>query len=116
MIRLSVLYSLPPGTDEAEFLRWRLGEHQQSNLAIPGVIRTDFARVVDAWPEGVRSPYRFLTTVEWPDRESFRQGFYDSSVQAKLGQDVEKIHGSLFLISEVLAPGPATAAGPLPSK
>jgi hypothetical protein len=25
MIRLTVLYNLAPGMDEAEFLRWRLG-------------------------------------------------------------------------------------------
>ena len=37
MIRLTVLYNLPEGTDEAEFLRWRLGEHQAENAAMPGV-------------------------------------------------------------------------------
>jgi hypothetical protein len=35
MFRLTVMYNLPPGADEAEFLRWRLGEHQQNNASRP---------------------------------------------------------------------------------
>ncbi|MCA9903573.1 MAG: hypothetical protein KC547_06930, partial [Anaerolineae bacterium] len=30
MIRLTVMYNLPPGSDEEAFLNWRLGEHQAS--------------------------------------------------------------------------------------
>ena len=45
MIRLTVLYNLQPDVDEAQFLQWRLGEHQQENMASPGVIRSDFGLV-----------------------------------------------------------------------
>ena len=103
MIRLTVLYNLPPGADEVEFLRWRLGEHQDSNASIPGVIRTDFARIDAAWPAGTQPGHRFMTTADWPDRESFEEGFYDPQVQAKLTEDVKRITDSVFYVSEVLA-------------
>ncbi len=104
-IRLTVQYNLPDGTDEDEFLRWRLGEHQDNNEGIPGVIRTDFARIDEQWTANnpqAKSPYRFLTIVEWADRESFENGFYRPEVQAKLKEDIKKIADPLFLISEIL--------------
>lgn len=106
MIRLTVLYNLPPGTDEAEFLRWRLGEHQQSNQSGFGVQRTDFGLISQRWtPDGVvpNSPYRFMTLVDYPDRESFEKGFLSEESIAKLLKDRQKISDSLFLISEILA-------------
>jgi len=48
VIRLTVLYNLPPGSDEEEFLRWRLGEHQEANASMPGVLRTDFGQVTES--------------------------------------------------------------------
>ena len=45
MIRLTVLYNLPEGADQAEFIKWRLTEHQASNESISGVLSTDFARI-----------------------------------------------------------------------
>ena len=102
MIRLTVLYNLPDGTDEEEFLRWRLGEHQDSNSSMAGVLRTDFARIEKSWPDDVKSPYRFKTEVEFPDRETFEKSFYDPDVQAKLKEDVKRISDMTFLISEVL--------------
>lgn len=102
MIRLTVLYNLAPNTDEDGFLEWRLSEHQDSNLAIEGVVRTDFSRIDDAWPAGTQSPYRFVTTVDWPDKESFERGFYDPQVQADLKENLAKISDPVFLISEVL--------------
>ena len=42
MIKLTVLYNLPPDADEEEFLKWRTGPHQQSNVQMPGLIKTDF--------------------------------------------------------------------------
>ena len=74
MIRLTVLYNLPEGTAEAEFLRWRLGEHQAENAAMPGVIHTDFGRIDERWTfdnPKEKPPYRFMTIAEWPDRASF---------------------------------------------
>lgn len=109
MIRLTVLYNLPEGTDEAEFLRWRLGEHQDANAAMPGVVRTDFARVDERWtPEVLHapSPYRFMTIAEWPDRESFEKSFYDPQALAELEEDLKKIADPLFLISEILVSTP----------
>ncbi len=102
MIRLTVLYNLLPGADEDEFLRWRLSDHQAANAATPGIVRTDFARVEMAWPDGTPAPYRFMTIVEWPDRESFEKAFYDPAMQASLQENVKKIANPVFLISEIL--------------
>lgn len=102
MIRLTVLYNLPPGTSEAEFLHWRLTDHQAANAAIPGVVRTDFAQVVTRFPSEMPLPYRFMTIAEWEDREGFERGFYDPQVQAALIENLKKIADPLFLISEVL--------------
>lgn len=104
MIRLTVLYNLPPETDEEEFLAWRLGEHQESNMSMPGVIASSFYRIYGTWT-GDPPPYRFMTTVDWPDRESFGRGFFDPHVQAKLRDDVQRIRDAVFLISEELARG-----------
>lgn len=103
MIRLTVLYNLPAETDEEEFLRWRLSGHQQANASIKGVIRTDFARSVDAWPEGTDPMYRFMTTVDWPDWASFREGFYAPQVQAALEEDAKMLRDPVFLVGEILA-------------
>jgi hypothetical protein len=102
MIRLTVLYNLPPEADEAEFLRWRLGEHQASNAAMPGVVRTDFARIDHAWPPGTPSRHRFMTIAEWPDRASFEKGFYDAEVQAQMKEDVKKITDTQIFVTEIL--------------
>ena len=102
MIRLIILYNLPEDSDESEFIRWRLGEHQASNESIGGVMRTDFARIVDSWPEGPHPDYKFQTTVDWPDQESFEAGFYDEAVQAKLKDDLKRLKDYTFFLSEVL--------------
>jgi hypothetical protein len=101
MIRLTVLYNLPPDQDEDEFLKWRLGEHQSANMSIEGVVASEFHKVLgDA--AGAAPAYRFLTTLDWPDRESFEQGFYDPRVQAELKENLEKISDPVFLVSECL--------------
>ncbi|MEL6151384.1 MAG: hypothetical protein AAFV33_09050 [Chloroflexota bacterium] len=102
MIRLTVFYNLPEGTDEADYLEWRLGEHQTSNASMEGVIRTDFMRIDETVPVGAPAPYRFMTIAEWPDRESFENAFYAEAVQAKLQEDLKKIADPVFLIGEVL--------------
>ncbi len=105
MIRLTVLYNLPPETDEAEFLRWRLGEHQAENAAMPGVVTTDFGRIDQQWtPSGMQAgvPYRFMTVADFADWESFERGFLAQDVQDKLREDIHKIHNPLFLVSEIL--------------
>jgi hypothetical protein len=101
MIRLTVLYNLPPDQDEDEFLQWRLGEHQSANMSIEGVVASQFHRVLgDA--DGTAPAYRFLTTLDWPDLESFEKGFYDPQVQAELKENLEKISNPVFLVSECL--------------
>ena len=102
MIRLTVLYNLPEDEAEEAFLEWRLSEHQDANASMPGVVRTDFARITECWPEGSMPPYRFQTTVDWPDRESFERAFYDEAVQSSLQENLEKLGDYAFMISEIL--------------
>lgn len=103
MIRLTVLYNLPEGETEESFLEWRLSEHQKNNESMPGVVRTDFARITDQWPTGAMPGYRFQTLVEWADRETFTEGFYREDVQAALTENLKKLGEYSFLVSEVLA-------------
>ena len=102
MIRLTVLYNLPDGADEAEFLKWRLNDHQRTNEAMPGVVRTDFARITDCWPAESMPPYRFQTTVEWPDRPAYEAGFLDAAVQKKLQENLQRLGRYCFFVSELL--------------
>ena len=102
MIRLTVLYNLPEDAVEEDFLTWRLSEHQETNEAMPGVVRTDFARITEIWPEGSLPSYRFQTTINWPDRESFDAGFHDEAVQAKLHENLKKLGDYSFTVSEIL--------------
>lgn len=102
MIRLTVFYNLPEGTDEEDFLEWRLGDHQDANASMPGVIRTDFMRIDETVPLGQPVPYRFMTIAEWADRESFERSFYDEQAQKELQDNLKKIADPLFLIGEVL--------------
>ena len=107
MIRLTVLYNLPPGSDEEEFLRWRLGEHQESNASRPGVLRTDFAQVTASPLPGQGQapnalPWRFMTVAEWDTREEFEGSFYSPATQANLKVDVERISDAVFLVTEIL--------------
>lgn len=107
MIRLTVLYNLPPETDEDEFVEWRLSQHQLAQGGIPGVISSSFHRVVER-PGGDPPRYRFMTIADWADRESFERGFYSEPVQEKLRKDVESIRDAVFLVSEELSPDPGS--------
>jgi len=107
MIRLIVLYNLPPGADEAEFLRWRLTDHQESNASMPGVLRTDFSRVYESWGQKIGretapTPFRFMTIADWPDKESFEKTFYSPDYQADLMENLKIIANPVFMIAEVL--------------
>ncbi len=103
MIRLTVMYNLPQGTDEEEFLRWRLGEQQQANADAPGVLRTDFAIVESALQHLGPARHRFMTVAEWPDRETFERTFYAPEALAALEANLAKLADPVFLVSEVLA-------------
>jgi hypothetical protein len=107
MIKLTVIYTLPPGADHEAFLAWRLGEHQRDNMAMPGVIKSDFYAVRQGWP-GVETPYRYMTEAYWPDRESFEAAFFDPAYQVELATSLKRIADPLFLISEELLSQAAT--------
>ncbi len=102
MIRLTVLYNLSPFVDEDEFLEWRLTDHQKENMSISGVIRSDFSRIDRGWPDGTNPPYRFMTTADWPDMESFQKGFYNPDALSKLQENLKMLKDPVFLISEIL--------------
>jgi len=102
MIRLLVMYNLPDGADEAAFLDWRLGPHQRSNAALPLMLRTDFARVVKAWPDGAVPRFRFVTTLEWPDMAAFERAFYAPDVQAGLLENIKKLGDYEYSVCEIL--------------
>ncbi len=102
MIRLTVLYNLPEDTVEAEFLEWRLSEHQDAVESMPGVVRTDFARITERWPDGAMPEYRFQTTADWLNRESFESGFYDDAVQSDLRENLKRLGDYAFMVSEIL--------------
>jgi hypothetical protein len=102
VIRLTVLYNLPEDQSEESFLEWRLSEHQQQNESMPGVVRTDFARITDCWPKGSMPEFRFQTTVDWPDRNSFEEGFNNEAVQASLRENLKRLGDHSFMISEIL--------------
>lgn len=102
MIRLTVLYNLNPYVDEDEFLEWRLTDHQKENMSQSNVVRSDFSRIMKSWPEGTSSPYRFMTTADWPDMESFENDFLDPVALEKLQENLKMLKEPIFLISEIL--------------
>jgi hypothetical protein len=99
MIKLTVMYNLPPGADHEEFIRWRTTEHQAENMGIPGIIKSDFYVIAEAWQqEGL--PYHYMTEAYFPDMETFRKSFFDPDYQAQLSESLKLIADPLFLISE----------------
>lgn len=99
MIKLTVMYNLPPGADHEEFMKWRTTEHQDENMSIPGLIKSDFYVIVDAWQQE-SAPYQYMTEAYFPDRETFEQAFSDPDYQAELRKSLERIADPIFLISE----------------
>jgi hypothetical protein len=99
MVKLTVIYNLPPGTDHEEFLKWRTTEHQEDNMSIPGIIKSDFFIIKSSW-QRKEAPYRYMTEAYFPDMETFEKSFLDSDYQAKLAKSLERIADPLFLISE----------------
>lgn len=99
MIKLTVLYNLPPGADHEEFIEWRTTTHQESNMSLPGVIKSDFYVIERAWQRD-ESPYRYMTEAYFPDKETFEKSFFDPDYQVGLAKALERIADPLFLISE----------------
>ncbi len=106
MIKVTVLYNLPPGTDEEEFVRWRTTTHHTANIARPGVVRADFYKVVGTpmigprRPASDRAPYRFLTEAYYDSLDEFLASWDAPDEQARLVPAVAKIADALFLVSE----------------
>lgn len=106
MVKVTVLYNLPPGTDEEEFLRWRTTTHHTANIARPGVIRSDFYKVVGTAAVGPErpatdtAPYRFITESYYESLAAFRAAWESPAEQARLVPAVAKIADALFLVSE----------------
>jgi hypothetical protein len=99
LIKLTVMYNLPPGADHDEFLRWRTTEHQKDNMSRPGVIKSDFYVIKNAWKKD-EAPYRYMTEVYYPDMETFNKSFFDLDYQVELAKSLERISDPVFLISE----------------
>ncbi len=99
MVKLTVLYNLPPGADHEEFLWWRTTDHQKDNMSIPGVIKSDFYVIKQAWKND-SMPYCYMTEAYFPDMETFEKSFFDPEYQEKLAQSLKRIADPMFLISE----------------
>jgi len=99
VIKLTVVYNLPAGADHEEFLKWRTTTHQESNMSIPGVIKSDFYVIKRAWKMD-EAPYRYMTEAYFPDLETFEKAFFDADYQAELEESLGRIADPLFLISE----------------
>jgi len=99
MVKLTVLYNLPPDADHEAFIHWRTTEHQKDNMAVPGVIKSDFYVIREAWQQ-TGLPYRYMTEVYFPDMETFRASFFDPDYQRELAVSIELIADPMFLISE----------------
>lgn len=122
MVKLTVLYTLPEGADHEEFLKWRTTEHQEENMDIPGVIKSDFYAVRNIYSHEAGASagnassgsgpasadrlaekplrYRYITEAYWPDMESFKAAFFDAGYQEKLMESLKKIANPIFLVSE----------------
>jgi len=106
MIKLTVMYTLPEGADHEAFLKWRTTAHQEENMGMPGVIKSDFYAVKDIYSheaDGLEKKtlsYRYITEAYWRDMESFRSVFFDAGYQEKLMESLKKIANPIFLVSE----------------
>jgi hypothetical protein len=99
MVKLTVIYDLPPGADHEEFLKWRTTEHQKDNMSVPGVIKSDFYAIKRVWKKE-NLIYRYITEAYYPDMETFEKSFFDEDYQVDLAESLKRIAEPLFLISE----------------
>ena len=99
MVKLTVMYTLPAGADHEEFLKWRTTEHQEDNMSMPGVVKSDFYVVKRGWPDPETS-FRYVTEAYWPDMATFEKAFFDPQYQVSLAESLKRIADPVFLISE----------------
>lgn len=109
MLKLTVIYNLPPDADHEAFLHWRTTEHQAENMSLPGVIKSDFYTIKETWPDEGQPPYLYMTEVYFPDMETLRSSFFDPDYQQKLAESLNLITDPVFLISEEVLSEPAAA-------
>lgn len=107
MVKLTVLYNLPEGADHEDFLKWRTGEHQSANEAMPGVVRTDFYVARDSRLGPPK--YRYITEVWYRTMADLEHSFFSDATQEKLAHDTKRLADPVFLISEE-----TVASGTLP--
>ena len=100
MIKLTVLYNLPPDADHEAFVKWRTESHQQKLVKLSGLIEATFYVIQDS-REGT-APYRYMSELLFPDQETFEKAFYDPAFQAELKEDLKRIVNPLFLVSREL--------------
>lgn len=100
MVKLTVLYNLPPDADHEAFVKWRTESYQQKLVKLPGLIETTFYVIQDS-REG-RAPYRYMSEVFFPDQETLEKTFYDPAFQARLKEDLKRLVDPVFLISREL--------------
>jgi hypothetical protein len=99
VIKLTVLYNLPPGANHEEFVEWRTTTHQKENMSMPGLIKSDFYAVKGTWGRE-DLPYRYVTEAYFPDMDTFEQAFFDRDYQAQMVEWLDLMAEPMFLISE----------------
>lgn len=106
MYKVTVIYNLPPGADEDEFIQWRTTVHHAANIKRPHVLSSDFYKIVGTPPVGAErpgsdtAPYRFMTESWYNTLEEFRSDWENEAEQARLVTAFTKIADPLVLISE----------------
>ncbi len=100
MVKLTVLYNLPEGSDHDAYLEWRTGPHQKANASAPGVLKTDFYVAT----ETVLGPpkYRYVTEAYFATMADLEAAVLTEDARAGTRASLER-HGILdavFLVSE----------------
>jgi hypothetical protein len=98
MVKLTVLYNLPPDADHDAYLAWRTTTHQEANASAPGVLKTDFY-VAKATPLG-EPAYRYITEAWFETMADLEAAFFTDEAQAQLQVDIQRIADPVFLVSE----------------
>jgi|GEM_PF-571492 len=106
MYKVTVIYNLPSGADEAALVHWRTTTHHTANIARKHVIRSDFYTIIGTPPVGPErpgsdtAPYRFMTESWYNTLEEFRADWENEAEQARLVTAFTRIADPLVLISE----------------
>lgn len=110
MVKLTVLYNLPPGADHEAYIRWRTTEHQADNAARPGVVRTDFYVAQDTRLGPPK--FRYITEAYYKDMEALERDFFSPESQRAIAASIERYQLQDFtvLISTEYASGEGTAS------